>query len=239
VDGFPRNFDNLEGWERVVGESAVVDGVLQYEVPEDTMVARLLERGKSSGRSDDNEESIRKRLQTYASSTLPVVQHYRALGKVTVIPGDRPVEEVFHDTKVAVVGVVEAEILATNQLLLDAIAAGDWEAYAKLADSDMTCFEPEAANLGLVRGLKFHQGLFEEAAKKRAITALQGKPVKWVGSCITSPSVKLLGPKYALVAYVRNSPSTQGNESLQTAETRLWRLEMAGGWKLVHSHRSS
>ena len=58
MDGFPRNFDNLEGWERVVGESAVVDGVLQYEVPEDTMVARLLERGKSSGRSDDNEASM-------------------------------------------------------------------------------------------------------------------------------------------------------------------------------------
>ena len=71
VDGFPRNFDNVGGWERVMGDSVVVDGVLQYEAPEDVLVARLLERGKSSGRSDDNEESIRKRLRTYLESTLP------------------------------------------------------------------------------------------------------------------------------------------------------------------------
>lgn len=221
----------------MVGDSAVVDGVLQYEVPEDTMVARLLERGKSSGRSDDNEESIRKRLQTYASSTLPVVQHYSALGKVTVIPGDRPVEAVFCDTKTAVEAVVVAEVLATNQLLLDAFAAGDWKAYAQLADSNMTCFEPEAAELGLVRGLKFHQGVFEEAAKGRANAALQGKPVDWMASSMIAPTARLLGPKYALVAFVREFFSFRKNELV--AETRLWELKARGNWKMIHSHRSS
>ena len=46
------------------------------------MVKRLLERGKTSGRVDDNEETIRKRLQTFQKSTLPVIQHYEAVGKV-------------------------------------------------------------------------------------------------------------------------------------------------------------
>ena len=46
------------------------------------MVKRLMERGKTSGRVDDNEETIRKRLQTFQKSTLPVIQHYEAKGKV-------------------------------------------------------------------------------------------------------------------------------------------------------------
>jgi UMP-CMP kinase len=71
VDGFPRNWDNVSGWQRVVGDSAVVEAVLHYDVPDDIMTARLLERGKSSGRADDNEESIRKRLVTYREQTLP------------------------------------------------------------------------------------------------------------------------------------------------------------------------
>jgi UMP-CMP kinase len=71
VDGFPRNWDNIEGWQRVVGNEAHVDAVLQYDVPDQIMTERLLERGKSSGRSDDNEESIRKRLVTYREQTLP------------------------------------------------------------------------------------------------------------------------------------------------------------------------
>lgn len=61
IDGFPRNFDNLEGWHEVVGESADVKGVLMYECPEEVMEARLMERGKTSGRSDDNIDVIRKR----------------------------------------------------------------------------------------------------------------------------------------------------------------------------------
>ena len=71
VDGFPRNFDNVSGWEAAMTGVAELDGMLQYEAPEGVLVARLLERGKSSGRSDDNEESILKRLRTYGESTLP------------------------------------------------------------------------------------------------------------------------------------------------------------------------
>ena len=71
VDGFPRNWDNVSGWGRVMEGAVEVDGVLQYEAPEDVLASRLMERGKSSGRSDDNEDTIRKRLRTHVESTMP------------------------------------------------------------------------------------------------------------------------------------------------------------------------
>jgi UMP-CMP kinase len=53
IDGFPRNADNLAGWERVVGKQAQVLGCLYFDCPEAVMEARLLERGKTSGRTDE------------------------------------------------------------------------------------------------------------------------------------------------------------------------------------------
>ena len=49
------------------------------------MLKRLLERGKTSGREDDNEESIKKRFQTYHVTTMPVLDHYNKLGKVVEV----------------------------------------------------------------------------------------------------------------------------------------------------------
>jgi UMP-CMP kinase len=61
IDGFPRNADNLQGWNRAMQNDADVRFVLFFDCSEQTMEARLLERGKTSGRSDDNIDSIRKR----------------------------------------------------------------------------------------------------------------------------------------------------------------------------------
>ncbi len=61
VDGFPRNQDNLDGWMAAMAGYADVLAVLFFDCPEAVMEARLLERGKTSGRSDDNAEAIRKR----------------------------------------------------------------------------------------------------------------------------------------------------------------------------------
>lgn len=65
IDGFPRNKDNLDGWNRQMGDKANVKGVLFFECSEKICVERCLERGKSSGRSDDNEESLTKRFFKY------------------------------------------------------------------------------------------------------------------------------------------------------------------------------
>lgn len=53
-----------------------------FECSEEVMVGRLMKRGQTSGRVDDNEETIRKRLHTFQHSTLPVIEHYQAIGKV-------------------------------------------------------------------------------------------------------------------------------------------------------------
>ncbi|CAM9246104.1 unnamed protein product, partial [Heterosigma akashiwo] len=103
IDGFPRNWDNVAGWDRVMGAAVDVDGVIFYDCPEAVLEERLLKRGETSGRTDDNIESARKRFKTYIESTLPVVQHYEAAGLVARIPGHcGGPDAVFERTRAAV-----------------------------------------------------------------------------------------------------------------------------------------
>ena len=238
VDGFPRNQDNVDGWQRVVGDAAVVDAVLVFDVPDSKMTARLLERGKTSGRSDDNEETIRKRLRSHAELTVPIIEHYSKLGKVRVIAGDRPVDVVFEDAKLAVKDVIVADVLAHNQLVLDAISAGDWAAYERACSPDLTCHEHEHLD-GLLVGLDFHKSAFESGARSRAAAALAGNPVAWTKSTMHDPVVTLLGDRSAVVAYTRHiTPLNSDGPIRRVAETRVWNLDNERKWKLVHLHRS-
>ena len=59
--------------------------VLWLDVSQETMVQRLLKRGETSGRVDDNEETIRKRLQTFVEATEPVIQHFQSQNKVVQV----------------------------------------------------------------------------------------------------------------------------------------------------------
>lgn len=65
IDGFPRNIENLGTWQKLMNEKVNVPFILHLECPEQVMLARLLKRGQTSGRSDDNIESIKKRFHTY------------------------------------------------------------------------------------------------------------------------------------------------------------------------------
>ncbi|KAF4703159.1 hypothetical protein FOZ62_008212, partial [Perkinsus olseni] len=89
IDGFPRNEDNLDGWERVLGGKVDEKFCLFFDCPEDVMEKRLLSRGKTSGRSDDNLESIRKRFRTYEAETRPIIQRFAAKGKERRVNADR------------------------------------------------------------------------------------------------------------------------------------------------------
>jgi len=100
VDGFPRNADNLDGWKRVVGDQAEVLGCLFFDCPEETMEARLLLRGESSGRSDDNIESIRKRFHTYQQETTPIIDIFKNEGRCWRIVSDRPMEAIRDEVRV-------------------------------------------------------------------------------------------------------------------------------------------
>lgn len=97
IDGFPRNSQNLAQWDIIMHKTTHVEFVLFLDCPEKEMMVRLLERGKTSGRNDDNEESIIKRFKTYIESTQPVLEHFRTLNKVWDVRSDKEPEDVFDD----------------------------------------------------------------------------------------------------------------------------------------------
>ncbi|KAM7379053.1 hypothetical protein PAMP_004628 [Pampus punctatissimus] len=99
IDGFPRNEDNLQGWNTVMDEKADVKFVLFFDCGNEVCINRCLERGKSSGRTDDNRESLEKRIQTYLQSTRPIIELYEKHGKVRTVDASRSVDEVFADVK--------------------------------------------------------------------------------------------------------------------------------------------
>jgi adenylate kinase len=97
VDGFPRNQENLDGWYQTVGDSVYVKACLYFECSQSVMLERLLKRGKSSGRADDNVDSIQKRFATFNTSTKPIIHHFGLQGILYRIGADRTVDQVFED----------------------------------------------------------------------------------------------------------------------------------------------
>ncbi|PGH27823.1 hypothetical protein AJ80_00373 [Polytolypa hystricis UAMH7299] len=79
IDGFPRKMDQAVFFEETVCLSTAT---LFLECPEDVMLERLLKRGETSGRDDDNIDSIRKRFRVFEETSMPVVNHYEKEGKV-------------------------------------------------------------------------------------------------------------------------------------------------------------
>jgi len=94
VDGFPRNHDNLDGWQRSMADKTHVHFVLYFECPEEVCTARCLARGQ--GRTDDNEESLRKRNHTYINQTMPVIAYYDKLHLVRQICANASADEVYN-----------------------------------------------------------------------------------------------------------------------------------------------
>ncbi|KAI8457657.1 adenylate kinase isoenzyme 1 [Phakopsora pachyrhizi] len=92
IDGFPRKLDQAIKFDNEVCRSIVV---LFLVCPEDELLSRLMERGKTSGREDDNEESIKKRFKTFVETSMPVVEYYEKQGKVIRVDSDRPIGEVY------------------------------------------------------------------------------------------------------------------------------------------------
>lgn len=100
IDGFPRKLDQALAFEEQV---CAAHFVLFYDCPEAAMEARLLERGKTSGRADDNEESIRKRFRTFVETSMPVVDYFGKQGRVVKIDATPAPEEVEAKTREAIV----------------------------------------------------------------------------------------------------------------------------------------
>lgn len=96
IDGFPRKMDQAIKFEESVCPSKFT---LFFDVPEDVMQQRLLKRGETSGRADDNEESIKKRFKTFVETSMPVVDYFKKEGKVVTIPATKGPDEVYELVK--------------------------------------------------------------------------------------------------------------------------------------------
>lgn len=96
IDGFPRKLDQALTFDRKVCCSAFV---LFLHATEEVMLGRLLERGKTSGRTDDNIESIKKRFRTFEETSMPVVDMYRGEGKVVQVDALKSPDEVYADIR--------------------------------------------------------------------------------------------------------------------------------------------
>lgn len=121
---------------------------------------------------------------------------------------------------------MENEVILATIRLLRAIDESDWETYASLCEENLTCFEPEACGQ-LVGGLDFHKTYF-------------GSEKGVVKSTICRPHVVALSETAFMIAYsrlVQIEVSEGGFKTAQFEETRIWR-KGAGGWKLIHLHRS-
>ena len=97
-DGFPRTIAQAEALKKMLAERGQdVSVMLDLEVPEEELMVRLIKRGKDSGRADDNEETIKKRLHVYHSQTSPLIDWYKNEKKYQHINGLGTMDGIFAD----------------------------------------------------------------------------------------------------------------------------------------------
>jgi UMP-CMP kinase len=227
IDGFPRNEDNFLGWNEAMGkESCVVDSIIFIECPEEECVKRIIERAKTSGRSDDNLETLAKRFVTFNEVTLPVILNYEQSstdsqsssnsvpGKgVYRIAGARDIEAVYGDMKKAYEDMVIAELVQLSEKLLHAENSHDEECYKALVDSKCTIISSKSRVMD---------------TPKKDLGPLSGTQEK------KPPHVRVMG-KSAVVSYTRQL--IIDDVVSECEETRIWQLDDEGYWKNVHLHR--
>lgn len=102
-DGFPRTIPQAKALKVMLNERGTdVSVMLNLQVDEQELINRLLERGKISGRSDDNLETIKSRLDVYHTQTAPLAAYYIDESKHVAIEGMGTIEEIFGRIKEAV-----------------------------------------------------------------------------------------------------------------------------------------
>lgn len=95
-DGFPRTIPQADALKQLLRRRGYdLSAVVGLEVPEDELVTRMLQRGKETGRADDNIDTIKNRLQVYHSQTAPLREYYIKEGKYLPVNGHGVVDEIF------------------------------------------------------------------------------------------------------------------------------------------------
>ena len=102
-DGFPRTIAQAEALDKMLEERGEqVSVVIGLEVDDEELIKRIVERGKTSGRADDNAETAKKRLQTYYAQTLPLKKFYENQGKYVKIKGVGTIDGIYADIRAAI-----------------------------------------------------------------------------------------------------------------------------------------
>ena len=102
LDGFPRNLAQaraLDAMLAAIGRG--LDAILFFDLPDDVALERMQGRAADEGRADDTPEAMTKRLEIYHEQTEPVVEHYRATGKLVPLHAARSIDEVFAEIESA------------------------------------------------------------------------------------------------------------------------------------------
>ncbi|MBX9449773.1 MAG: adenylate kinase [Taibaiella sp.] len=95
-DGFPRTVAQAEALDRLMDELGTpISILLSLEVPSEELKGRLLKRGEIEGRTDDNEETIAKRIREYLDKTTPVADYYQARGKLKAVEGVGSIDDIY------------------------------------------------------------------------------------------------------------------------------------------------
>lgn len=102
-DGFPRTTAQAEALKEMLAKRGIsVSIMIDLEVSEEELIDRLLKRGVTSGRTDDNYETIQKRIQVYHTKTAPVLDFYKKEGLATEIKGTGSMQEIFNRISAAI-----------------------------------------------------------------------------------------------------------------------------------------
>lgn len=102
-DGFPRTIAQAEALNSMLAERGQeVSTVIGLEVNDEELIKRIIARGKTSGRADDNEETAKKRLDTYYSQTMPLKDFYIKEGKYAKIDGVGSIDDIYSNIRAAI-----------------------------------------------------------------------------------------------------------------------------------------
>eukprot|EP01084_Bolivina_argentea_P312155 540412_1 len=101
IDGFPRNKDNLDGWNKIMGNFATVPFLLLLECTQEEMTKRIIKRGEESTvkRKDDNLETLKKRFKVFNNDTMPIVAEFIKLNKCKKVHSIGEINDVYNNIR--------------------------------------------------------------------------------------------------------------------------------------------